>query len=76
MELGGWDSFQRKNLLLLVGNWFSSSRKPFIFSIFQRLLPGIVFRLLETLFQENALFRLVETDFKANNGFHKKKEKL
>ena len=41
------------------------------FSIFQRLL-----RLMETMFQENPSFRLVETDFRANNGFRKKKEKL
>ena len=48
-----------------------------VFSIFQRLLPVIVFiRLVETMFQENPSFRPVETDFGANNGFRKKKEKL
>ena len=48
------------------------------FSIFQRLLPVIVFflRLVGTMFQENPSFRLVEMDFRANNGFRKKKEKL
>ena len=28
------------------------------------------------MFQENTSFRLVEIDFRANNGFRKKKEKL
>ena len=31
---------------------------------------------MEMMFQVNPSFWLVETDFKANNGFHKKKEKL
>ena len=31
---------------------------------------------METMFQENLSFWLVETDFRANNGFCKKKEKL
>ena len=32
--------------------------------------------LVEKIFQENPSFQLVETDFRANNGFCKKKEKL
>ena len=39
-----------------------------IFSIFHRLLP--------VMLQENPSFRVVETDFTANNGFYNKKEKL
>ena len=31
---------------------------------------------MEAMFQENSSFRLVEKSFRANNGFHKKKEKL
>ena len=34
------------------------------------------FSLVETIFQENPSFQLVETDSRANNCFHKKKEKL
>ena len=30
---------------------------------------------METIFQENPSFQLLETDFRANNGFHKKKAK-
>ena len=33
-------------------------------------------RLVETMFQENPSFRLVEMDCWANNGLRKKKEKL
>ena len=32
--------------------------------------------LVETMFQENPSFWLVETDFRANNGFRRKKEKM
>ena len=46
-------------------------------TIFQRLLPVIFFFLLvETMFQKNPSLRLVETNFRADNGFRKKKEKL
>ena len=31
---------------------------------------------METMLKENPLFRLVETDFRANNGYPKIKEKL
>ena len=34
-----------------------------------------LFRIMETLFLTNPSFQLVETDFRANNGF-RKKEKL
>ena len=36
----------------------------------------LVFRLMETVsfLQGNPYFRLVETEFRANNGFHKKKK--
>ena len=47
------------------------------FSIFQRLVPLIgFFRLVEPMFQENPSFWLVKMDFRANNGFRMKKEKL
>ena len=32
--------------------------------------------LVETMFQENPSFWLLETDFRANNGFRRKKEKM
>ena len=38
------------------------------YSLFQRLLSVIFFRLVETMFQENPSFQEVETDFRANNG--------
>ena len=47
------------------------------FSIFQTPASDSFFsRLVETMFQENPSFWLVETDFRANSGFRKKKEKL
>ena len=71
---------------------FKDSKKEFIFAseqlmfwlletilffIFQRLLPIIIFSVQwKQMFQENSSFRLVETDFGANKGFRKKKEKL
>ena len=36
----------------------------------------VFFPLVEMMFQENPTFGLVETDFRANHGFHKIKEKL
>ena len=36
----------------------------------------VFFRLVETMFEENLAIRLVEMDFRANNDFRKKKEKL
>ena len=73
MELGE-KQFSKKELIIASGQlifWLVET----IF--FQRLLPVIVFsRLVERIFQENPSFKLVETDFRANNGFRKKKEKL
>ena len=60
-----------------MNNWFTAYKKRFFFSIFQRLVPLIdFFRLVEPIFQENPSFWLVKMDFRANNGFRKKKEKL
>ena len=35
---------------------------------------AIFFRLVEIIFHGNAYFQLVETEFRANNGFHKQKK--
>ena len=64
--------FSRKELILASGQLIFWLGETIVFSIFQRLPPVMV----ETMFQEDPSFRLVETDFRANNGFRKKKEKL
>ena len=63
--LGG--EFSKKELIIASEQMISWLLDNNFLSIFQRLLPVIVFFLS---------FRLVETDFRANNGFHKKIEKL
>ena len=77
MELGG-KQFSKKELVIASGQlifwlvetiFFYSSETP------ASELP-VFFRLVETMFQKNPSFRLVETDFRAINGFQKKKEKL
>ena len=76
MELGG-KQLSKKELILASGQLIFWLVETIFFSIFQRLLPVIVFsRLVETMFQENPSFGPAETDFRANNGFRKKKEKL
>ena len=67
----GGKQFSKKELIIASGQLIFLLVETMFFSIFQRLL-----RLMETMFQENPSFRLVETDFRANNGFRKKKEKL
>ena len=71
------EQFSKEGLVLASGQLIFWLVKTIFSSIFQRLLPAIVFfRLVEIMFQENPLLRLVETDFRANNGFGNTKEKL
>ena len=72
-----WRTVFKGGLILASGQLILWLAKTIFPSIFQRLLPAIVFfRLVEIMFQENPLLRLVETDFRANNGFGNTKEKL
>ena len=69
--------FSKKEVIIANGQLIFWLGETIFFSIFQRLLPMIVFfRLVETMFEENLAIRLVEMDFRANNDFRKKKEKL
>ena len=71
MELGR-KQFSKKELVLASGQlifWLVET----IFFLYSVIT---FFRLVEKMFQENHLFQLVETDFKANNRFRKKKEKV
>ena len=73
---GGLEPFSKKELIIASGQLIFWLVKTIFYSIFQRLLP-VYFRLVETMFQENPSFQLLETDNnRANNGFRKKKEKL
>ena len=66
--------FSKKELVIANGQLIFWLGETISFSIFQRLLPMIIFfRLVETIFQENPSFRLLETDFRANNGFRRRK---
>ena len=65
----------KKELIIASGKLIFWLVEIIFFSIFQRLLP-VIFRLVEMMFQESLSFRLVEADYRANNGFRKKKEKL
>ena len=75
LDLGS-KQFSKKELIIASGQlifWLVET----ILSLFFRLLPvAVFFRLVETMFQENPSLRLVETDFRANNGFRNKKKKL
>ena len=76
MELRG-EQFSKEGLILANEQLIFWLVKTIFSSIFQRLLPATVFfRLVEIMFQENPLLRLVEAEFRANNGFGKTKEKL
>ena len=65
----------KKELIIASGKLIFWLVEIIFSSIFQRLLP-VIFRLVEMMFQESPSFRLVEADYRANNGFRKKKEKL
>ena len=67
--------FSKKELIIASRQLIFWLVETIFSSIFQRLLP-VFFRLMETMFQENPSFQLVETNLRANNGFHKKKEKM
>ena len=69
----GGSSFKEKAYYCCWTTDFLASRNQIRNLIFQRLLPVTVFfRLVETMFQEIPSFRLVETDFRANNGEKRK----
>ena len=57
---------------------FMTNGNHLFFSIFQRLLPVIVYfcRQWKRTFRQNPSFRLVETDFRVNDGFQKQKKQL
>ena len=72
-----WKQFSKKELIFARGQLIFWIVETIFFSIFQRILPVICFFcLVETMFQEYPSFRLVETGFRANNGFRNKEEKL
>ena len=60
--------FSNKEFIIDSGQLIFRLVESVFFSIFQRLLP--------VMFQEKPSFQLVKMDFRANNGFCKKKEKL
>ena len=69
------NSFQRKSLFFLVDIFLAS--ETILFSIFHRLLPVTLFSPSSgNVILKKSFIPASETDFRANNGLHKKKEKL
>ena len=71
------NSFQRKSLFLLVTSDFPAIVNLFVLHFSET--PTNNFFLSngrKSVFQRKLSFRLAETDFRANNGFHKQEEKL
>ena len=62
--------FSRKELILASGQLIFWLGETIVFSIFQRLPPAMV----ETMFQEDPSFRLVETHFRANKVSARRKK--
>ena len=73
----GEKQFSRKELILANGQLIFWLVKIFFLSILETpASDGGFFHLVETMFQESPSFQLLEKDFRANNVFCKKKEKL
>ena len=63
-------NFRRNSIFLLIKNDFLAGGNR-VFLYFSDIPTSD-----NDMFQESTSFRLVEIDFRANNGFRKKKEKL
>ena len=75
MELGG-KQFSKKELIVASGQLIFWLVGTIYFSIFQRLLPVIFFSFGGNDVSSKSFILAGGTDFRSNNGFRKKKEKL
>ena len=65
------EQFSKKEFIFVFGKLIFRLVETIFSSIFRRPLPVFFSR----IFQGNLYFRLVETDFRGNNGFHKQRKK-
>ena len=65
------EQFSKKEFIFAFGKLIFRLVETIFSSIFRRPLPVFFSR----IFQGNPYFRLVEMDFRGNNGFHKQRKK-